>query len=124
MIKRFDVFRCEVCGNIVELVYAGGGQLVCCEKPMIPLEEKTRDDGKEKHVPVIVKTQTGIKVKVGDVPHPMEEKHFILCIELIADSRICRKFLAPGDAPEAEFEISGDNLIAREYCTVHGLWKN
>ncbi len=124
MIKRFDVFRCEVCGNIVELVYAGGGQLVCCEKPMIQMEEKTRDDGKEKHVPVIVKTQTGVKVKVGGVPHPMEEKHFILCIELIVDGRICRKFLAPGDAPEAEFEISGDNLIAREYCTVHGLWKN
>ncbi|MBA3051596.1 MAG: desulfoferrodoxin [Candidatus Omnitrophota bacterium] len=124
MIKRFDVFKCGVCGNIVELVYAGGGQLVCCEKPMILMEAKTRDEGKEKHVPVIVKTETGVLVKVGDVPHPMEEKHYILCIEVIADGRICRKFLAPGDRPEAEFKIGGGNLIAREYCTVHGLWKN
>ncbi|MDO9514089.1 MAG: desulfoferrodoxin [Elusimicrobiota bacterium] len=124
MIKRFDVFRCGVCGNVVELVYAGGGQLVCCEKPMILMEAKTQDEGKEKHVPVIVKTETGVLVKVGDVPHPMEEKHYILCIEVIADGRICRKFLAPGDKPEAVFEIGGGNVIAREYCTLHGLWKN
>lgn len=124
MIKRFDVFRCGVCGNVVELVYAGGGQLVCCEKPMILMEAKTQDEGKEKHVPVIVKTETGVLVKVGDVPHPMEEKHYILCIEVIADGRMCRKFLSPGDKPEAEFKISGGNVIAREYCTLHGLWKN
>lgn len=125
MIKRFDVFRCSVCGNVVELMYAGGGELVCCGKPMIAMEAKTQaEEGKEKHVPVIEKSENGLLVKVGSVAHPMEEKHYILCIEVIVNGRICRKFLSPGDKPEAEFKISGKNISAREYCTVHGLWKN
>jgi superoxide reductase len=88
------------------------------------MEAKTQEEGKEKHVPVIEKTATGVTVRVGAVPHPMEEKHYILCIEAVADGIMCRKFLAPGDKPEAEFSIDGENVSVREYCTVHGLWKN
>lgn len=124
MIAQKQVYKCSVCGNIVEVLYVGGGQLVCCGKPMELLHEKTQDVGLEKHVPIIEKTVNGIKVKVGSVPHPMEEKHYIEWIEIIADGKYCRKFLKPGDKPEAEFEVQADNLIAREHCNIHGLWKS
>ncbi|NIO21345.1 MAG: desulfoferrodoxin [Candidatus Aenigmarchaeota archaeon] len=118
-----EVYKCNVCGNIVEVLHAGVGQLVCCGQPMELLEEKTEDEGKEKHVPVIEKTETGVKVKIGSVPHPMEENHHIEWIELIGDGRTYRKFLKPGENPEAEFEVTAAKIEAREYCNVHGLWK-
>lgn len=123
MTKEKQIYKCNVCGNIVEVLYAGGGELVCCGQPMELLKEKTKDEGLEKHVPVIEKTEKGIKVKVGSVPHPMEEKHYIQWIEVIADDRVYRKHLKPEDKPEAEFAIEAKNIEAREYCNIHGLWK-
>jgi superoxide reductase len=124
MTKRFQVYKCEVCGNIVEVLHEGEGELVCCEQPMVLLSEKTEDQGKEKHVPVIESTEKGIKVKVGSVAHPMEENHYIEWIEIIADGRIYRKFLNPGDSPEADFAITAEKIEAREYCNIHSLWKS
>ncbi len=119
-----QVYRCNVCGNIVEVLHAGKGELVCCGQPMELLQEKVTDAGLEKHVPVIETTDRGIKVKVGDVPHPMEEKHFIQWIEVITDGGSCRQFLNPGAKPEAEFEIGPQKVAAREYCSIHELWKS
>jgi len=124
MTAQKEIYRCNICGNIVEVLHNGVGQLVCCGQPMERLAEKEAEEGLEKHVPIIEKTEKGILVKVGSVPHPMEEKHFIEWIEVIVDGRYCRKFLKPGDKPEAEFQISGDNISAREYCNIHGLWKS
>jgi superoxide reductase len=118
-----QVYKCNVCENIVEVLRAGVGTLVCCEQPMELLEEQTADATTEKHVPVIEKTASGVKVKVGLVPHPMEDKHYIEWIQVIADGKVCRAFLKPGDPPEAEFEIDADQIVAREYCNIHGLWK-
>jgi superoxide reductase len=123
MNERYQVFKCDVCGNIVEMVHASKGQLVCCGQNMKLFVENTVDAAKEKHVPVIEKTATGFKVKVGAVAHPMDEKHFIEWVEVIADGRIYRQFLNPGEAPEAQFEIQAAQVTAREYCTLHGLWK-
>jgi superoxide reductase len=117
------VYRCNICGNIVEVLRAGAGELVCCGRPMELLQEKTEDVGKEKHVPVIERTERGVRVKVGAIPHPMEEKHYIQWIEIIADGAVYRKDLQPGDKPEAEFEIEARKLEARGYCNIHGLWK-
>ncbi len=119
-----QIYKCNVCGNVVEVIHGGAGELVCCGQPMERLVEKTEDAGKEKHVPVIESTGAGIKVKVGSVPHPMEEKHYIEWIEIIADGKVCRKFLSPGGPPEAEFEIRGEKVTARAYCNLHGLWKS
>jgi len=124
MTELNQVYKCAKCGNIIEMVHAGAGQLVCCGEPMGLLNENSTDGAQEKHVPVIEKTATGIKVKIGSVPHPMEEAHYIEWIEAIVDEKVYRKYLKPGDAPEAEFEISGDNIVAREYCNLHGLWKS
>ncbi len=121
--KIRQVYKCSVCGNIVETLHVGGGELVCCGQPMNLLEEKTQDEGKEKHVPIIEKTDKGVKVKVGSVPHPMEEKHFIEWVELVAGGISYKQFLKPGQAPEATFSVSAENLSARIYCNVHGLWK-
>lgn len=124
MTQRLQIYKCEICGNIVEVVHAGQGELVCCGQPMKLLVENTVDASKEKHVPVIEKTGDGVKVKIGSVAHPMEEKHYIEWIELIADGSACRQFLKPGDKPEAFFKIVGKEVTAREYCNLHGLWKN
>ncbi|MEM2878964.1 MAG: desulfoferrodoxin [Candidatus Hadarchaeales archaeon] len=118
-----QVYRCNVCGNIVMVMHAGGGQLVCCGQPMQLMEEKTADVGKEKHVPVIEMGGGRILVKVGSVPHPMEEKHYIEWIELVVDGVSHIKFLRPGDRPEAEFSVTGKDVSAREYCNIHGLWR-
>ena len=123
MAERLEVYRCNVCGNIVEVLHGGVGELVCCGEPMERLKENTVDAAKEKHVPVIEKTQAGFKVKVGSVPHPMKPEHFIEWIELVADGVAYRKFLAPGGAPEAEFCLAAQKVDAREYCNLHGLWK-
>jgi superoxide reductase len=123
MTELGQVYKCSVCGNIVVVVHASDGELVCCQKPMELMKENTVDASKEKHVPVIEKTDGAVKVKVGSVPHPMEEKHYIEWIELIADGRSYRKFLSPGEAPEADFEITAKDIKARAYCNVHGLWQ-
>ena len=123
MAQRLEVYKCELCGNIVEVLFGSDGQLVCCGQPMTLLAENTVDAAKEKHVPVIEKVDGGVKVKVGEVAHPMEEKHYIEWIEIIADGAVYRQFLKPGDAPEATFNVTADQVTAREYCTLHGLWK-
>jgi len=123
MTERLQVYRCEVCGNIVEVLHAGQGELACCKQPMTLLVEGSVDAAQEKHVPVVEKTATGVKVKIGSVPHPMEEKHYIEWIEVIADGRAYRQFLKPGDVPEATFKIEAAQITAREYCNLHGLWK-
>jgi superoxide reductase len=123
MTEKLQIYKCEVCGNIVEMLHAGAGVLVCCGQPMKLYKENTVDAAKEKHVPVIEKTAAGIKVKVGSVAHPMEEKHYIEWIEVIADGKAYRKFLNPGEAPEATFEIKAEKVTAREYCNLHGLWQ-
>lgn len=123
MTKRLEIYKCEVCGNIVEMLHEGAGQLVCCGRPMRLFKENTVDAAKEKHIPVISKVDDGFKVAVGSVAHPMEEKHYIEWIELVADGRAYRQFLKPGDAPEAVFDINATQLMAREYCNLHGLWK-
>lgn len=123
MPELLEIYKCAACGNIVEVVHAGGGELVCCGEPMKLFKENTVDAAKEKHVPVIEKTADGYKVSVGSVLHPMEEKHWIEWIELIADGVVMRKQLAPGDAPVATFCTKAAKVTAREYCNLHGLWK-
>jgi superoxide reductase len=118
-----EVYKCDICGNIVEVLHNGPGELVCCGEPMRLVKENTVDAAKEKHVPVIERNGDMITVKVGSVAHPMEEKHYIEWIELHADGRIYRKHLKPGDAPEATFMCKAEHVIAREYCNLHGLWK-
>ena len=124
MAEKQEVYKCEACGNIVEVLHGGKGELVCCGKAMKLFKENTVDAAKEKHVPVVEKTADGFKVKLGEVPHPMEEKHYIEWIEIIADGKTYRQFLNPGDAPEAEFKIDADQVAARAYCNLHGLWKS
>lgn len=123
MAERLEIYKCEVCGNIVEVLHGGQGELVCCGQPMKRFVENTVDAAKEKHVPVIEKVEGGVKVKVGDVAHPMEEKHYIEWVEIIADGKAYRQFLNPGEAPEATFNVEAGQITAREYCNLHGLWK-
>ena len=123
MIKKLQIYKCEVCGNMVEVIHEGEGELVCCDQPMKLVEENTTDAALEKHVPVIERTEDGIKAKVGSVPHPMTEEHHIEWIELIVDGRTYRQFLNPGDEPEAVFKVEAQSITAREYCNLHGLWK-
>ena len=120
--KQLQVYRCEICGNIVELLHVGGGELVCCGEPMTLLRENTTDAAVEKHVPVQEATEGGLKVKVGAVAHPMTEEHHIEWIEVIVDGKTCTQFLKPGQAPEAVF-CAQAGVVARAYCNLHGLWK-
>jgi len=124
MTKRLEIYKCEVCGNIVEVLHEGVGRLVCCGQPMKLFEEITEDQGQEKHVPVIEKTKKGIKVKVGFISHPMENSHYIEWIEVIDGEKVHRKFLKPGYKPEGEFEVKSKNIKTKEYCNVHGLWSS
>ena len=123
MAELKQIYKCNICGNVVEVLHAGVGELVCCGQPMELLKEKTSDVGLEKHVPVVERLDGKTKVKVGSVPHPMEETHYIEWIEIIADGKVYRRFLKPGNKPEAEFEGTAKKTVAREYCTIHGLWK-
>ncbi len=123
MAERLEVYKCEACGNIVEVLHGGAGELVCCGAPMKLMVENTVDASKEKHVPVIEKIAGGVKVLVGGVPHPMETKHWIEWVEIIADGKAYRQFLNPGDAPVATFKVEAKEITAREYCNLHGLWK-
>ena len=125
MTKIQEIYKCTLCGNIVEVLHSGPGELVCCGQPMEKQAAKTEDASTEKHVPYIEKTDNGILVKIGqNQDHPMEEQHYIEWIEIIADGNAYRKFLHPGDKPQAFFPITTESITAREYCNVHGLWKN
>ncbi|WP_428057424.1 desulfoferrodoxin [Candidatus Avelusimicrobium alvi] len=125
MTKVNEIYKCAVCGNIVEVVHAGAGELVCCGEPMKLQVPGTTDGAAEKHVPVIEKIEGGYRVKVGSVAHPMIDVHYIEWVELICEKcgKVQRKYLKPGDAPEAEFESKSDKVLAREYCNLHGLWQ-
>ena len=122
MAKLNEVYKCNLCGNIVEVLHAGAGVLVCCNERMALLTENTVDASKEKHVPVIEVGATSITVKVGSVAHPMEAAHYIEWIELIADGKVYRQQLQPGQAPEATFPVIAKQVTAREYCNLHGHW--
>lgn len=124
MTKRNEIYRCTKCGNIVEVLTPAGGTLYCCGEPMELLTENTVDAAKEKHVPVIEKIEGGYKVKVGDVEHPMLENHYIQWIELFDGENVLRKYLKPGEKPEAVFYTNGDAVYAREYCNLHGNWRS
>ena len=117
-----EVYKCDLCGNMVEVIRGGGAALNCCGQPMTLQVENTVDASKEKHVPVIEKVDGGYKVTVGSVAHPMEEKHYIEWIELVADGTAYRQFLKPGAAPEAFFCVNAASVTAREYCNLHGHW--
>jgi len=124
MVKVREIYKCEICGNIVEVLHAGVGALVCCGQDMKLMDEKTEDAATEKHVPFINISGDRVIVKVGqNQDHPMAEEHYIEWIQVIADGVSYRKFLKPGDKPQATFEIRADKIEAREYCNVHGLWK-
>ncbi len=123
--QKHQIFKCPICGNIVEVINVGGGTLVCCGQPMELVEEKASEEGMEKHLPVITVDGDEVKIKVGSVPHPMTEEHFIQWIECIVDGKSYRQELLPTSSPEADFEIDGNlsNIVVRAYCNVHGLWK-
>lgn len=123
MTEKLEVYKCEVCGNMVEMLHAGAGELVCCGQPMRLFRENTVDAAREKHVPVGERAGSSIRVRVGEVAHPMEEKHYIEWIEVVDGDRAYRRFLQPGQAPEAEFCLDAARVTVREYCNLHGLWK-
>lgn len=122
MSKQLEIYKCPICGNIVEVMHAGPGALVCCGKNMDLLTENTVDAATEKHVPVIEIGNGTVTVKVGSVTHPMEDAHYIEWIELIADGEVYCKYLQPGETPEATFSVSATSVTAREYCNLHGHW--
>jgi len=122
--KRAQVYKCVKCSTIVEIVEPGRPSLVHCGEPMELVEEQTGDPAENKHVPVIEKIDGGYKVKVGKAPHPMAEAHYIMWIDLLADGKTHRQFLKPGGAPEAIFFVKAREVSAREYCNLHGLWKD
>ncbi|MBN1194928.1 MAG: desulfoferrodoxin [Methanomicrobiaceae archaeon] len=124
MTKILEFYTCGSCGNVVMITHTGEGELTCCDQPMKLLEEKTADAGKEKHVPVIEKTASGIRVKVGEVPHPMMKEHYIQWISVKKDRNFYIHALRPGEAPEAEFPVQDTNVKSLIYCNVHGLWTN
>ena len=123
MTKLNQIYKCVVCGNVVEVNYAGAGELVCCNQPMNLLTENTEEAATEKHVPVVKKIDGGVKVHVGEIAHPMEEDHFIEWIEVLSAGKSQKIFLQPGDQPEAVFAVEGDEFTVRVYCNLHGLWK-
>lgn len=123
MPQKNEIYTCDMCGNVVQVLRGGEGALVCCGEEMKLLKENTTDAATEKHVPVIEKTATGYTVTVGSTRHPMEESHYIEWIELIADGTSYRAYLSPGDEPVASFCLDAENVSAREFCNIHGLWK-
>lgn len=123
MTRKLEVYKCDVCGNIAEVLHPGAGKLICCGKPMRHLAENTTDAATEKHVPVIGATDDGIKATIGEVPHPMEQEHHIEWVQLIKGDHSCRIFLSPGSEPAAVFTRLDGEVVAREYCNLHGLWK-
>jgi len=124
MTKINEVYKCNVCGNIIEIFHSGMGELTCCNKAMNIQKENTVEAAKEKHIPFFQKTGNKIKITVGEINHPMEETHFIEWIEVITLNKIFRKKLTPNDEPIAEFEINSEVISVRAYCNLHGLWSN
>lgn len=119
-----ELYVCKICGNVLEVVNTGSASLVCCNKPMERLDANTKDASVEKHVPVLEKVDGGVKVTVGSVPHPMEEKHYIRFIEVLTKTQVLRTELTPAQAPEATFLVKAEEIVEfREYCNLHGLWK-
>jgi len=123
MTEMRQIYKCEVCGNMVEVIHNSAGTLVCCGQNMTLVTENTQDAAVEKHIPVVEKTENGVLVKVGSVPHPMIDKHYIEWIEVQTQNKVYRKYLKPGEKPEAQFIIKEEIIVVREYCNVHGLWK-
>ncbi len=123
MAARLEVYKCDMCGNIIEVLHGGAGQLVCCGQPMVLQAENTVDAAVEKHVPVKSDTDHGVKVTVGEVAHPMTDEHYIEWIEVVSGGRAYREFLEPGGAPEATFCLDAPIEIVRAYCNQHGHWK-
>lgn len=124
MTQRNEIYKCMRCGNIVEVLHASAGELTCCGEAMRLLHENTTDAALEKHIPVLTQHPTGVDAVVGSVLHPMEDKHFIEWIEVLADGRVYRQFLNPGEAPAAVFCITAQDIVAREFCNLHGLWRS
>jgi superoxide reductase len=123
MAERMEVYKCAVCGNIVEVLTGGAGGLVCCGQPMAGMKENTTDAAVEKHVPALVQKDGGWQVNIGSVDHPMSAEHYIEWIELIVEGTVYREFLKPGDKPAAFFPCSAASVSARAYCNLHGMWK-
>jgi len=127
MAKKNGIYKCEVCGNVVSVIQASGGELVCCGKPMVLQVEKfTETEGKEKHIPVLEISGNDVKVMVGSVPHPMQDDHYISLIEILGDGEVIASArIYPGEKPEAEFCLdSTEGITARAYCNIHGLWRS
>ena len=131
MTERNQIYKCQVCGNLVEVLHAGQGELTCCNQTMVLLEENITEQGQEKHLPVaeklsaqVCKEGDGLKVRVGEVAHPMDEDHYIEWIELITEDKVYRQHLKPGQKPEAKFRLINEDFVIRTYCNLHGLWKN
>lgn len=123
MVEQKQIYKCNVCGNIIQIVHAGAGDLVCCSQLMELKQEKDEEEGYEKHKPIVEKTETGIIVTIGSEPHPMESEHYIEWAEVITEHRVYRKYLEPGQDPQVEFRLQAENFSVRAYCNVHGLWK-
>ena len=124
MTQKHQIYKCNVCGNIIEVLHEGADALVCCGQPMQLMIENTVDATKEKHVPVIERNQEGVTIKVGSEQHPMESEHYIEWIEISTEKGESKKFLNPGKEPEAKFPVKAENIKARAYCNIHGLWKS
>jgi len=122
MPKRLEIYKCQICGNIVEVVHSGAGALICCGKNMDRITENTTDAATEKHVPVIELADASVTVKVGDVAHPMEDAHYIEWIEILVEDKIYRQYLQAGQPAQATFNLSATTVTARAYCNLHGLW--
>ncbi|NPV58814.1 MAG: desulfoferrodoxin [Actinobacteria bacterium] len=124
MAERLEIYKCEICGNIVEVLHGGKGTLVCCGEDMIRQVENTVDAAVEKHVPVAEVLDDGVLVKVGEVAHPMQDDHYIEWVQILVEDKSYRIFLKPGIAPEGKFSVPKEGITAREYCNLHGLWKS
>lgn len=131
MTQKNQIYKCEICGNVVEVLHTGVGELVCCGQPMKLLNEKTKEEGQEKHLPVIeelpaktCREKDGVNIKIGETEHLMVEDHYIEWIEIITeDGKRGKRFLEPGEKAEVEFYTRMKVVGARAYCNVHGLWK-
>jgi len=124
MTQRKEIYKCEICGNIVEVLHTGVGTLVCCGQSMRLMREKIKEEGNEKHTPVIKNNDEGVNVKVSSVQHPMTPEHHIEWIEISTENGESKKFLTPNDKPEANFPVKNKKVKAREYCNIHGLWRS
>lgn len=124
MTKIGQIWKCNICGNIIEVLHEGSDSLVCCGQPMVLMTPNTVDASLEKHVPVIEKNEEGVIVKIGSVPHPMTQEHYIEWIEISTERGESKKFLKPGEKPEAKFPVKATKVTARAYCNLHGLWKS